>query len=133
MQLRYASALDYVYILFAILAALVAACGWPAFTLVNGAVIDAFVQFELANNGTNPGHADVQRAFMRHIYLYSGLQLLDAILYMVATYGTLYCFQLFALRQVNAIKRKYFESILRAEVAWHDRQSSGQIASRIAR
>lgn len=41
-------------------------------------------------------------------------------------------FQFFALRRMRTIKRLYLEGILQQEVAWFDRQASGEFASRIS-
>lgn len=116
---------------------MVAAIGWPWFTLVNGAIIDAFVQYErfrpVLINGTSGDEDEQQHQhFMGQIYLYSGLQLMDAVLYATAIYGVLYCFQAFALRQVGEYKQAYFRSVLRQEVAWFEKQQSGEFASKIA-
>lgn len=98
---------------------------------MNGSIIDAFVQYELKSNETD----DRERsAFLRQVFFYSGLQLLDSLLYAMCLVCILYGFQMFALRQVNAYKRHYLQSILRQEIAWFDQgTASGEFASTIAR
>ena len=94
-------------------------------------MIDIFVQFE---SNYNKNQSNIERnQFMDHVFLYSGLQLSDSLLYMASMYGTLYFFQMFALRRVDAIKRQYVKAILRQEIAWFDSHSAGELSSQIAK
>ncbi|KAJ6225429.1 hypothetical protein RDWZM_003974 [Blomia tropicalis] len=121
---------DKLLLIAAIFCSILSAIGWPAFTIINGKVIDIFVQFE---SNYNKNQSNIERnQFMDHVFLYSGLQLSDSLLYMASMYGTLYFFQMFALRRVDAIKRQYVKAILRQEIAWFDSHSAGELSSQIA-
>lgn len=156
-QMKFATTADYFYVLMGILGACVTGVGWPCGTIIFGNMVDVFVDFERQHdNATAAGEstAQIEADFMGLNYMYAGLMLavmvshapthspplpslfhlslLQAI-FIVGNYITIHCFQIFALRQTGAIKKRYFQSILKQEVAWYDRQNSGEFASRISR
>lgn len=104
-------------------------------TILFGNVVDVFVDFEVAyGNATANGLPtdDLVTEFMSQIYLLSGLLLVVMAVFILGNYANIHCFQMFSLRQMSEIKKRYFASILKQEVAWYDRQSSGEFASRIS-
>ena len=134
-QVKYSTTADYVYLLIGILSSVAAGFGWPLITIQFGGLVDVFVDFEVAHdNATNSGQSteQIEKDFMSTIYLISGLTFAIMAFFIVSNGISIQCFQMFALRQMNAIKKLYFASILKQEIAWYDRQSSGEFASRIS-
>lgn len=127
--------MDYIFVLIGFLGSVATGTGWPVMTILFGNVVDVFVDFEVAyGNATANGQPtdDLVHEFMRQIYLLSGLLLVVMAVFVLGNYANIHCFQMFSLRQMSKIKKRYFASILKQEVAWYDRQSSGEFASRIS-
>lgn len=117
-----------------IIGSLIAGIGWPMLTAIFGDVVDVFVDFESKRNAANEtvDVAELERVFMNDVYKYSALMFTVGFVYCLGNYLTIFCFQLFSLRQMRIIKRRYFDSLLRQEVAWHDNKSSGEFASKLS-
>ncbi len=104
-------------------------------TILFGNVVDVFVDFEVAYANATDANLPTDhlvQEFMSQIYLLSGLLLVVMAVFIAGNYANVHCFQMFSLRQMSEIKKRYFKSILRQEVAWYDQQSSGEFASRIS-
>lgn len=134
--MKYSTTADYFYVFLGILGSTVTGFAWPALTILFGYVVDVFVEFEIAHDNATNHHLpteEIVSSFMLDIYKLCGLMLLVMVAFISGNYTNIHCFQMFALRQMNEIKKRYFLSILKQEVAWYDRQSSGEFASRISR
>ena len=133
-QLKYASGADYVCIGIGILGSFIAGFNWPVLTILFGDVVDIFIEFERKYNTiqNETERSELLTSFMKQVYLYSGYSLANCAVFILGNFLTIYFFQMFAMRIVKRIKQKYFDSILRQEIAWFDKQNSGEFASRIA-
>ena len=135
-QLKYASRTDCIYFCIGIVGAIFSGVGWPGLNVLFGKVVHSFVQYERdrANHANDSAVVEsLTEEFLAETYLYGGLMAVITVLYIVSNYTSIHCFQMFALRLMRRIKKRYFASILRQEVAWFDRQNSGEFASRISR
>ena len=125
------------------LSAFISSFSWPILTVICGELIDIFVKFEnswtkLNETDTNNVKADddkhdiTAKEFMKDVYIWSGF-LFGCYLFMcLANYLMMTFFPLAALNQIHTIKVKYFESVLRQDIAWFDTKSSGDFASRVS-
>lgn len=132
-QFRYTSKIDYVYVALGVLGALIAGVNWPILTVLFGFVVELFALFERGriDNGFNQTMTGDE--FMQKVYVYSAFTFGNFALLTIGNFMTIYYFQLFALRYMRNVKQLYFDSILKQEIAWYDKQSSGEFASRISR
>ena len=131
---------DYLLFAFGMLVVILISFDWSIFNIIFGKVVDAFSQFERQYNnqtavkGPPPTdhHEHLVSDFMSEVFLWSGLTVACGLWHLLGNFLSLAAFQLFALRRMRTIKRLYMEAILRQEMAWFDKQSSGEFASRIA-
>lgn len=136
LQLKYASTVDCVYFSIGIVGAIFSGVGWPGLNVLFGKVVHAFVQFEKnrASHANDTSQVEtITEEFLGETYLYGGIMAAITVLYIIGNYTAIHCFQMFALRLMREIKKRYFASILKQEIAWYDRQNSGEFASRISR
>ena len=119
--------------------AILTGLSWSIFNIIFGKVVDIFVIFErIHNNVTNNtsntiSSDDLVQNFMYEIFFYSGFTVALCVWHIIGNFSIIYCFQMFALSRMRVIKKKYFESILKQEIAWIDTKNSGEFASRISR
>lgn len=114
---------------------------WPGLTITFGKTVDIFVDYEYwyHNNRTwNNITTDTEiennkQLFMNEVWKYSGWTGAVCIMYIVGNFISIYSFQIFSLRITRNVKRLYFESILKQEIAWFDQQKSGEFASTISK
>ena len=118
------------------LAAIFGGVGWPGLNIFYGKVVDRFVKFERDRDNATSHHQPTEQIvsdFLSDVYVMAGIMASIAAIYVIGNYVAIHCFQLFSLRQSREIKKRYFWSILKQEIAWYDCQSSGEFASRISR
>lgn len=114
-QLKYASTIDCVYFSIGIVGAIFSGVGWPGLNVLFGKVVHAFVQFEKNRaNANNTADVDViTEKFLAETYLYGAIMAAITVLYIIGNYTSIHCFQMFALRLMREIKKRYFASILK--------------------
>src|SRR5699024_7573097 len=125
-----------IYFFVGIIGAIFSGVGWPGLNIFFGKVVHRFVTYEKdRDNATNSGQSTetITAEFLNETYMMGAYMAIIAVVYVAANYTSIHCFQMFALRQMREIKKRYFASILKQEVAWFDRQNSGEFASRISR
>lgn len=135
-QLKYASTTDCVYFSVGIVGAIFSGVGWPGLNILFGKVVHSFVEYEKnrASHGNDSAEVEIiTEEFRAETYLYGGIMAAITVLYIIGNYTAIHCFQMFALRLMREIKKRYFASILKQEIAWFDTQNSGEFASRISR
>lgn len=110
--------------------------GWPGLNILFGKVVHSFVEYEKnrASHGNDSAEVEIiTEEFRAETYLYGGIMAAITVLYIIGNYTAIHSFQMFALRLMREIKKRYFASILKQEIAWFDTQNSGEFASRISR
>ena len=121
--------------------AIFAAFSWPILTTLFGEMVDVFVIYENSgvHNTKSSAFATTSEAtnmttdeFMSEIYLLSGTLFVSWVIVTLCQYLLMTFFPLAALNQIHTIKVKYFESVLKQEIAWFDSKSSGDFASRVS-
>ena len=120
-----------------IIGSLIAGVNWPILNILFGFVVDVFVDFEIDRQNLNSTDVGAKEQlisdFMNQVYIFAGGTFGIFVLFSIGNFMTLSAFQIFSMRMVKRVKEAYFRSILTQEVAWFDRQNSGEFASRISR
>lgn len=135
MQLKYSSGVDYLYFIIGFIGGIFSGVGWPGLNILYGKVVDHFVQFEIDRNNAikhNETITEIVSEFSRKTNIMAAIMVCITVVFILGNYTAIHCFQMFALRQMRQIKKLYFQSILKQEVAWFDGQNSGEFASRIS-
>lgn len=114
---RYADTYDRWFMVIGVICAFLAGSGMPAFSFVFGEMINNLVQ--------NASDVEDQMAKASLIMVLVGI----VIFFLQATYVML--FMISANRQIARIKSRYFASILRQDMAWHDEHKPGELTARM--
>jgi ATP-binding cassette subfamily B (MDR/TAP) protein 1 len=104
--------------------------GWSMFYISLGYIVDVLVKYENGNkfNITDNLSSD---EFLSDIYIYSGMLFAMSVVLFICNYLIMTCFPIAAINQIHRIRIKFFESVLKQEISWHDSKSSGGLTSRI--
>ncbi|XP_035829454.1 ATP-dependent translocase ABCB1 [Aplysia californica] len=120
--------------LFLIAIGVIAACAhgssWPLLFLIFGDVTNDFVGY--GKNNTNTSAAEMADQFEYNMTQYAITYVYIGIGVAVTTYAHVAFFQLTGERQTFRLRQKFFKSLLREEIAWYDKQQSGELTTRLA-
>jgi ABC-type multidrug transport system fused ATPase/permease subunit len=100
-------------------------------TILFGDIVDVFVEYEngIKFNNTNTITLD---EFLNKTYFISGSLFGLTGLLLICNYLVMSCFPIAAINQIHKIRIKYFQSVLKQEIAWFDSRPSGDFASKIS-
>lgn len=114
---KYADRLDVFLMIVGGICAFIAGGGMPAFSEVFGQLLQ-----ELINK---PEDIDKVMADLALIMVYIGAGLFFFSFFQV------FCWMLAGQRQVARIRLRFFEAVLRQDIAWHDEHKPGELTSRM--
>ncbi|XP_063964755.1 ATP-dependent translocase ABCB1-like [Lytechinus pictus] len=126
---RFATGLDILFILLAFIISLCHGVALPAVLLLFGEVTDSFIDTAAANI------TDIGSSFQSSVdsivtfsiyYTYLGCGVLALAYFQVALWN------LAAERQIHKVRLRFFNAILRQEIAWFDVHKGGELNTRLA-
>ncbi|KAH9577328.1 ABC transporter type 1 [Trypanosoma melophagium] len=113
---QYAKRTDVVLMIVGTVAAIAVGGSSPAFSFIFGRMMNDLL------SQSNPEEATAKSAL---IMLYIGLGVI------VGTALYVSCWMIAAIRQVATIRTRYFASVLRQDIGWHDLHSPGSLTARM--
>ncbi|CAG2106180.1 unnamed protein product, partial [Medioppia subpectinata] len=125
----FADTFDRIFVVLGAIIATITGFSWNLLTVAFGDVVDVFVAFE--RNARNNASEVETAEFLRDVYFFSYSLLALWILNFVANFLICLLFSRAANNQIRRIKNRYFESLLRQEVAWHDQNANTAFASTV--
>nr|XP_022339240.1 multidrug resistance protein 1-like isoform X1 [Crassostrea virginica] len=142
---RYATALDKFLIFIGSVFAIAVGGGWPALSVIFGELTDTFVsgpggfQFVCINGslainstGNTTGNDSIAEDFNEKMSTYAFYYLYIAGAVLVSGYLQIMCWTTACERQIHAIRKVYFRSIVRQEIGWFDKHQSGELTTRLS-
>ncbi|XP_059164342.1 ATP-dependent translocase ABCB1-like [Physella acuta] len=132
----YATCGDKLLILIGILTAAAHGASWPLLFLIFGNMTNDFINYGhngTALNGTNTttgnfsmaGFEDTMTQYaLKYVYIGIGV--------CAATYIHIAFLQISCERQILKLRKVFFRSLLRENIAWYDKQQSGELTTRLA-
>ncbi|KAF7494106.1 Multidrug resistance protein 1A [Sarcoptes scabiei] len=130
--LKYTNTLDIIFLILGIIGSFIASISWPVLTITFGDIVDVFVGFEFTRKNSSIDQEELLKQFNNDVYFQSAITGIVTITFAFGHFLSLYSCQILSLRLTKTVKRLYFRSILRQEIAWFDEQNSGEFASKIA-
>lgn len=114
------------------LGSILAGATWPLLNIFFSRVVDVFTNFEFNYSVSNITQQQILKDnFLHDIYMHSAAIAGVTAGSILGSYITLVSFGYFSLRLIRLWKRLYFQSLISQEISWHDKQNSGEFASRI--
>lgn len=114
---QYADGVDKVLMIVGAITAFISGAGMPAFSYVFGEMINNLVD----------GGSDVESVMATTSLI---MTIVGLVVYVLqATHVT--CYLITANRQIARIKARFFASILRQDMAWHDEHKPGELTARM--
>ncbi|XP_074659659.1 ATP-dependent translocase ABCB1-like [Tubulanus polymorphus] len=132
---RFADKTDVLLMVIGALCAVAQGCAFPVNLLIYGEVADIFVnnaKFKVIN-GTNSTFDSIPRVESTYDLVWP-LALYFCVIgacVLVLAYVSITFWSLAAERQTKRIRRRFFQSILRQDIAWFDLHRSGELNSRL--
>ncbi|CAG2221419.1 ABCB1 [Mytilus edulis] len=134
---RYATCVDTICILFGSLFSLAHGAGWPVLSIVMGQMTDTFVAGPNGSlippdpNATHNPNVTVE-SFEDKMTTYALYYLIIGGVVLLSGYLQIACFMTACERQVNKIRKQFFQAILRQEIGWFDKHQSGELTTRLS-
>ncbi|CAG2102555.1 unnamed protein product [Medioppia subpectinata] len=125
----FADTFDRIFVVLGATIATITGFSWNLLTVAFGDVVDVFVAFE--RNARNNASEVESAEFLRNVYFFSYSLLALWILNFVSNFLICLLFSRAANNQIRRIKNRYFASLLRQEVAWHDQNANTAFASTV--
>ncbi|KAK3611392.1 hypothetical protein CHS0354_036589 [Potamilus streckersoni] len=132
---RYASCLDVLMMVIGSFFSIIHGAAWPVLFIFFGDMTNDFVKGPSGssyNFTVNQTQDEMKAQFEENMtknvlyYIYIGAAV------SVAGYIQMSCWTMSCERQVLKIRKNFFKSILRQEIAWFDEQKSGELTTRLA-
>ena len=114
---KYADRLDVFLMIVGAACAFIAGAGMPAFSEVLGRLLQELIDA--------PDDIDKKMTDLAVIMVYIGVALF------VMSFFQVFCWMLAGQRQVARIRLRFFEAVLRQDIAWHDEHKPGELTSRM--
>eukprot|EP00117_Sycon_ciliatum_P002774 scpid23728/ scgid7858/ Multidrug resistance protein 1A; ATP-binding cassette sub-family B member 1A; MDR1A; Multidrug resistance protein 3; P-glycoprotein 3 len=132
---RYATGLDHFLIFVGIVAALIHGGALPGVIFVLGEVLDEFIKqsnysamYGNDTEGLAKANADFESQISIFAWVFGGLAMLTFIVGYIQTAAWYYS----GIRQVHAVRRSFFRSIIYQEMGWFDTHNTGELVSRLS-
>ena len=109
--------------------------GFSTNSVLLGHAVDIFLNYEhktRISNITSDQKEFIDSDFMYIIYNLFIISLIFSFISLLGSYIMIYYSQISMIVLSKKMREVYFRNIVRMEMAWHDRQSSGEYASKIA-
>jgi len=131
---RYADVFDYLLMTAGVFGAVLKGLSWPSIMVVFGTMIDDLstgsLNYTIVNGTSVPVPADVD--FTDTMATLSWYYIAIAFANILAGYLACASFNITAARQSHIIRKKYYNAIMRMEVGWFDKTSSGELTTRLS-
>ena len=109
--------------------------GFSTNSVLLGHAVDVFLKYEHKSRPPNITSEAKQKAdsdFMIIVYNLFILSLVFSFIALIGSYIMIYYTQILMIVLSKKMREIYFRNIVRMEIAWHDKQNSGEFASKIA-
>uniref|UniRef100_A0A7N8XWG9 ATP-binding cassette, sub-family B (MDR/TAP), member 11a n=1 Tax=Mastacembelus armatus TaxID=205130 RepID=A0A7N8XWG9_9TELE len=136
LQFRLATWKDVMMMVVGGLCALLHGTALPLMLLVYGRLTDTFVNYEFESFCSNAfcslGRIDIEAEMTIFAYYFTGIGLGVSLVSYFQVSSLIFCWVIAAARQVQRLRKAYFQKIMQMDIGWFDCNSVGELNTRLA-